>query len=241
MSEIQTIGIGQIGITPVPIYNINHSVPQAPPITLQIGSPIINVPGCVKYNPANKSSIKLVDQDERGSRVMCDGSVPWFEPINYEPENLIYTQEQPVPVVTPPPETDTPQPDLDIPETPPKEDVPCPGPTDLRVGDMRNAQSNEIVVSHSLSRDGQICVTNYETTTTVEKLLPTTAQISTTAAIAVVATASAAATPLLLRLVKPLIKQLIKRIKGLLGKKQGEKFKGLKRKKKLISESNADD
>ena len=38
-----------------------------------------------------------------------------------------------------------------------------------------------------------------------------------------------------------LIKQLIKRIKGLLGKKQGEKFKGLKRKKKLISESNADD
>ena len=99
----------------------------------------------------------------------------------------------------------------------------------------------EIVVSHSLSEDGQICITNYETTTTIEKLLPTTAQISTTAAIAVVATASAAATPLLLRLIKPLIKQLIKRIKGLLGKKQGEKFKGLKRKKKLISESNADD
>ena len=106
---------------------------------------------------------------------------------------------------------------------------------------MRNAQSNEIVVSHSLSEDGQICITNYETTTTIEKLLPTTAQLSTTAAIAVVATASAAATPLLLRLIKPLIKQLIKRIKGLLGKKQGEKFKGLKRKKKLISESNADD
>lgn len=241
MSEIQTIGIGQIGITPVPIYNINPSIPQAPPITLQIGSPIINVPGCVKFNPANKNSIKLVDQDERGSRVMCDGSVPWFEPINYEPENLIYTQEQPVPVVAPPPETNTPEPNLDIPETPPKEDVPCPGPTDQRVGDMRNAQSNEIVVSHSLSEDGQICITNYETTTTIEKLLPTTAQISTTAAIAVVATASAAATPLLLRLVKPLIKQLIKRIKGLLGKKQGEKFKGLKRKKKLISESNADD
>ena len=64
------------------------------------------------------------------------------------------------------------------------EDVPCPGPTDQRVGDMRNAQSNEIVVSHSLSEDGQICITNYETTTTIEKLLPTTAQISTTAATA---------------------------------------------------------
>ena len=44
-----------------------------------------------------------------------------------------------------------------------------------------------------------------------------------------------------LRLIKPLLKQATKRIKGLLGKKQGERFKGLKRKKKLISESNADD
>ena len=241
MPEIQTIGINYIGVNSIPLPNVNFSIPQTPPITLSIGSPIIDVPGCVKYNPANKSSIKLVDQDERGSRVMCDGSVPWFEPINYEPENLIYTQEQTVPVVAPPPETNTPEPNLDIPETPSKKDVPCPGPTDQRVGDMRNAQSNEIVVSHSLSEDGQICITNYETTTTIEKLLPTTAQLSTTAAIAVVATASAAATPLLLRLIKPLIKQLIKRIKGLLGKKQGEKFKGLKRKKKLISESNADD
>mgnify|MGYP003329897111 CR=1 FL=1 len=182
MPEIQTIGINYIGINSIPLPNINFSIPQTPPVTLSIGSPIVDVPGCVKYNPANKNSIELVNQDERGSRVMCDGSVPWFEPINYEPENLIYTQEQPVPVVAPPPETDTPQPDLDIPDTP-KEDVPCPGPTDLRVGDMRNAQSNEIVVSHSLSEDGQICITNYETTTTIEKLLPTTAQVSTTAAI----------------------------------------------------------
>ena len=56
-----------------------------------------------------------------------------------------------------------------------------------------------------------------------------------------VATAAAASTPILLRLIKPLIKQAIKRIKALLGKKEVERFKGLKRKKKLISESNADD
>jgi len=216
--EIQTIGINYIGINAIPMPNINFSIPQSPPVTLSIGSPIIDVPGCVKYNPANKNSIELVNQDERGSRVMCDGSLPWFEPVNYEPENMVYVQEQSVPPVAPPPETDTPQPDLDIPDTP-KEDVPCPGPTDLRVGDMRNAQSNEIVVSHSLSEDGQNCITNYETTTAVEKLLPTTSQVSTTAAIAVVATAAAASTPILLRLVKPLIKQLIKKIKGLLGKK----------------------
>ena len=54
MSEIQIIGIGQIDIKPFPIHNINHSIPQTPPVTLSIGSPIIDVPGCVKYNPANK-------------------------------------------------------------------------------------------------------------------------------------------------------------------------------------------
>ena len=81
----------------------------------------------------------------------------------------------------------------------------------------------------------------YEPSSNLEKLLPNTSQVSTTAAIAVVATASAAATPILLKLIKPLIKQLIKRIKGLFGKKDREKFKGLKRKKKLISESNDDD
>ena len=241
MPEIQTIGINYIGINSIPLPNINFSIPQTPPVTLSIGSPIIDVPGCVKYNPANKNSIKLVDQDERGSRVMCDGTVPWFEPMDYQPENLVYVQEQSVPPVSPTPELETPQPNLgDIPDVP-KEDVPCPGPTDQRVGDMRNAESREKVVSHSLSEDGQTCITNYELTSPIEKILPTVPQVTTTAAIAVVATAAAASTPILLRLIKPLLKQATKRIKGLLGKKQGERFKGLKRKKKLISESNADD
>ena len=56
-------------------------------------------------------------------------------------------------------------------------------------------------------------------TAPIEKSLPSTSQISTTAAIAVVATAAAASTPLLLRLIKPLLKQITKKIKSLLGKK----------------------
>ena len=106
MPEIQNIGINYIGINAIPLPNINFSIPQTPPVTLSIGSPIIDVPGCVKYNPANKNSIELVNQDERGSRVMCDGSVPWFEPMDYEPENLVYVQEQSVPPVAPPPEVE---------------------------------------------------------------------------------------------------------------------------------------
>ena len=59
----------------------------------------------------------------------------------------------------------------------------------------------------------------YEPTNAVEKFLPSTNQASVTAAIAVVATASAAATPLLLRVIKPLIKKATTTIQKKLGKK----------------------
>jgi uncharacterized protein YkwD len=58
----------------------------------------------------------------------------------------------------------------------------------------------------------------YESTTPVEKYLPSTNQATTTAAIAIVATASAAATPLLLRLIKPAIKKLTTTVQKKLGK-----------------------
>ena len=103
----------------------------------------------------------------------------------------------------------------DIPVT--DEDVECPGPNQPRVGDL-TVSGDERVIGHELSEDGKICVVLYEPTTAVEKYLPSTNQVSTTAAIAVVATAAAAATPLLLRVVKPIVKQLIKRIQKFFGK-----------------------
>ena len=241
MSEINEISINNLNIVPINsyIHTPIQSLPNTPPVTLQIGNPIIEMPGCVKFNPANLNSQKLIEEDERGNRVLCDGSAPYFEPINYEPENLIYVQDAVEPNVQPPTEVDTPEPNLDnLPQ--PKTEVDCPAPNQPRVGDLtRNGE--EIVIGHELSVDKKTCIVLYEPSSPVEKLLPNTSQASTTAAIAIVATASAAATPILLRLIKPLIKQLIKRIKGFFGKKDRERFKGLKRKKKLISESNAGD
>ena len=75
---------------------------------------------------------------------------------------------------------------------------------------------SEKVIGHEV-RDGQ-CVVLYEDTTAAEKYLPSTNQVSTTAAIAVVATASAAATPLLLRVIKPVIKKLTTTIQKKFGK-----------------------
>ena len=65
-----------------------------------------------------------------------------------------------------------------------------------------------------------ICETLYEPTTAVEKFLPSVNQTTTTVAIAVVATAGAAATPLLVRVIKPIITKLWKTIQQKLGKKE---------------------
>ena len=83
------------------------------------------------------------------------------------------------------------------------------------MGDLSQA-GDEKVVGHEI-QNGQ-CVVLYEPTTTIEKFLPSTNQVSTTASIAVVATAAAAATPLLLRVVKPVIKKVWTTIQKKLGK-----------------------
>ena len=98
-----------------------------------------------------------------------------------------------------------------------KEEVACPGPGQLRVGDLTQA-GDEKVTGHELSADGKTCITLYEPTTAVEKFLPSTNQATTTLAVAVIATAGAAATPLLLRIVKPIIKKITDTIKKKLGK-----------------------
>ena len=70
-----------------------------------------------------------------------------------------------------------------------------------------------------MSADGKTCITLYEPTSAVEKFLPSANQASTTLAVAVIATAGAAATPLILRIVKPIIKKITDTIKKKLGKK----------------------
>jgi len=125
---------------------------------------------------------------------------------------------------TPPPKVEPP-PDVPPTEVPPTGDratgdVECPGPAQLRVGDL-TLSGDERVTGHKLSDDGKTCITLYEPTTVAEKFLPSTNQASTTLAIAVIATAGAAATPLLLRLIKPAVKKAIATIQKKIGTHRG--------------------
>jgi len=235
--------IHPLNIRDVSIVTVNRpwmatppqAIPWTPPVTVNIGIPIVEMPGCVKVhkenakNPSNKSST-LVNDDPNQNVVLCDGGMPYYEPPDYraneltwqtvygEPEEQISGVDTGEPLA--PPEADTTPPET------PKEDkeVPCPGPTNLRVGDITQA-GDERVTGHQLIQDPnnpklKICETLYEPTTAAEKYLPSVNQTTTTVAIAVVATAGAAATPLLLRVFKPIITKLWKTLQKKLGKKE---------------------
>ena len=99
-----------------------------------------------------------------------------------------------------------------------KKEVECPPKNARRIGD-RNQKGDEQVKEYKLTPDGLICETIWEPVPTVEQFVPSAGQVSTTAAIAVIATASAAATPLLLRVIKPIIKKATDFVKKKFGKK----------------------
>ena len=219
MSEIPQIQIGvqNINIPSIEAPNIYNYVPhtQVYPFILNIGSPVVNMPGCVKYHPdsaKNRETPNLKEDDSNGTRVLCDATYPTYDAMDYTPEDLLIYRETPPPKVEPPPEVEPPP----LPDTGdiPTGEIECPGPAQLRVGDVTQS-GDERVVGHEIQ--GTTCVTLYEPTTTVEKFLPSANQATTTVAIAVIATAGAAATPLLLRLIKPAVKKAIATIQKKVG------------------------
>ena len=202
-----------------------------PPVVVNIGNPIINIPGCVKAHKDNKRhkngvpiDKNLVENDDGEAMTLCpDGSYPSYDAMNYEPEQLLMTYEQKPPVVPPPPEAN-----LDTPEAPniPKTDkeVECPGAQSLRIGSIGPSEK-EKVVGHELKENAQgviVCVEIYEPINIVEQYLPSAQVATTTASIAAVAGASALlAKPLadlLLRVFKPAIKQVLTKVNKMLGK-----------------------
>ena len=228
MEPINEIGVPFITIPQVKqsdwIYGIPFIPNNDPPVTLQIGFPIVDMPGCVEMHKDNKDHVSrlpfdkdLVNQDPKGSTVLCPhGDYPSYNAIDYQPEQLVITREIPPPPVEPPPEVEAPP----VPDTGNiggQEEVPCPGPAQLRVGDVTQS-GDERVVGHQLIDNGKTCETLYEPTSALEKYVPPINQVTSVTALAVVATAGAAATPLLIRVIRPVIKKIWTTVQKKLGK-----------------------
>ena len=199
------IHINKIDIQKIPIWKVDV------PILPKISKPIVDIPGCVRVHRNNLTSLIDSDKDEYGTYTECGNfSIPSFEPLQYNPNEFVYTQSEPPQNQ----EQEFVQPTVEPPKYEPKKKkddpffVECPGKKDQRVGDYRNEFKLERVIGHERSEDGSECITLYENVKFIEQYIPNPPQLVSTALIASVA----ASTPLLLNIVKSLVKNLIKKL-----------------------------
>ena len=212
------INVREIDIPQVITANEYYtSTPLAPPVVVTIGVPIVDVPGCVEAHEAKNKSKTVGSDDDRGLVTYCDSGVPSYNPINFEPNQIIPTR--PSGVDTRQPKTPS-APELPIPKTPPASAVvECPTPAQQAkepVGTYIEGFRKK-VTDYQLV--GNQCIQITEKVPLPEQViagLPSPGSVVMTGGIAVVATASALlAKPLadiLLKAVKPTIKKVMKKI-----------------------------
>jgi len=195
--ELKPILIKPIGTMDIPKYVIGPSlsIPTAAPITNTLGFPIVNLPGCVEYNKENNpKNTSLLEDDPQGTLIFCDGTLPSFNPINFNAEDYIE-----------PPKTSVPKYENSEIETPqikppaiPKTEVP-----------VVTVEEEEPIPE--------------EINSIVDYLPPVEAVVSTTVIAAAAATSALVARPLanfLLKIIKPVVKKVIRKVYTKLGKEE---------------------
>ena len=128
--RLNNIRIREIGIPDVPKWMTSEppqAIPIYPPVTSEVGTPIVNIPGCVEAHKENDKNIGLKEEDPEGVMTLCDAGTPSFSPIEYDANKLEYTTEAPEPPpIKPPKAPESPQ--TKTPEVPKKTTpkVDCP-------------------------------------------------------------------------------------------------------------------
>ena len=230
--EIKEINVSGVNIPDVTVVDPrNYSsppIPVAPPVTVNIGVPIVDIPGCVEAHETNNPKNNQVkSDDERGLVTYCDSGIPSFNPIQFEPEQVIPTYPAGVdtrnrkePEIPEAPEIPTPK----IPPATAK--VECPTkvqqaqePVGSYVEGFRKKVTGYELIDNT-------CVQITEEVPLPQQIvagLPSGGQVVQVGGVAVIATTSALlAKPLadlLLKAVKPAVKKVMKKIASIRGKK----------------------
>ena len=139
------------------------TTPLAPPVVTVVGTPVVDMPGCVKVHKENakrdpSSNKNLVNDDPKGNVVLCDAGMPYYEPPDYDARELTWQTVTPdqeegdeglnleEPNVDAP---DTPTPDTNIPTD---KEIECPPPNARRIGD-RNQKGDCLLYTSPSPRD----------------------------------------------------------------------------------------
>jgi hypothetical protein len=235
--RLNNILIGDVVIQDVPKWMSSDppmALPVVPPVTMDVGTPIVNIPGCVEAHKDNKENVNLKEADDKGVMTLCDAGTPYFVAIDYDTNKIKLEQEPPPPPAykAPPapeaPQTQTPA----VPKTTEPEIPQCP----TREQQLKNPvgkilEGNKKITGYELV--GKECLMVTEQLSIPDQIIgniPNPGAITTTASIAVVATTSALlAKPLadlLLKVVKPTVKKVMKKVATLRGKKIPVQSKG---------------
>ena len=231
---IPDIRLDNLKIRDVVIYDVPkwmssdppQAIPALPPVTMEVGTPIVNIPGCVEAHKDNRENVNLKNEDDKGTMTLCDAGTPSFNPIDYDSSKLDLEQEPPEPpAYKPPPKPEAPE--APAPKAPKTKDemVECP----TRAQQLKDPvgkilEGNKKITGYEMV--GKECLPVMEELSIPDQIIsniPSAGMVTTTASIAVVATSSALlAKPLadlLLKVVKPTVKKVMKKIATLRGKK----------------------
>ena len=216
MSEIPDIQIKGINIPDIQSGIYIHPSLNAPdiPVVVPLGFPIIEMP-CVTTRQGDYENDALITNDPEGNVTLCPGGVPSFNAMDYTPESIVPIEES--------------QPQRHTePETPPTEEPPpapaknedCPPPDAPEIGTkVPDGKGTKEIISYQLI--GNRCVTQYSEVSFPQQIvdaIPSVPQVVQVGGIAIIATSAAASTPILLRVVKPIVKQVMTKVQKLLGK-----------------------
>ena len=227
--RLNNIRIREVNIPEVPRWMSSDppvAVPVMPPVTMELGTPIVNIPGCVEAHKDSDRNTNLKNEDDKGTMTLCDAGTPSFIAIDYDANKIKLEQEPPKPPAYKAP---------DAPEAPaapapqvPKTEAPmpeCPSRAQqLKDPVGKIVEGNRKLVAYEMV--GKECLPVFEELSIPDQIvqnIPSAGMVTTTASIAVVATSSALlAKPLadlLLKVVKPAVKKVMKKIAALRGKK----------------------
>lgn len=198
--EIRPISIRPIRSMDIPKYVMSpsQSIPTAAPVTVNLGVPIVNLPGCVESNKEqNPKNTALLQDDPNGTLTFCDASLPSYNPIDFNAEDYLQPSKAPVPPYKPS-ETNFTSPQIEVPIIP-KTEIP-----------ITKTEEKEVIIQE-------------ENISIIDYLPSTDAIISTTVIAAAAGTSALVARPLanlLLKIIRPIMKKIIKKVSTNFGKEE---------------------
>ena len=224
--QIDDLNIGDLRIPEVRDWIVNPptAVPPSVPITEQVGVPIVDVPGCVEAHESNNNSNTVGVDDENGLVTYCDAGMPSFNPLDYDTNKMDFEYDTPVPPVKSPeqPEVETPEIPKDTSVNTAKVD--CPTEAQALKEPVGHIKGDKKVTEYRLV--GKECIQVTDKISIPDQIvgnLPSAGAVTATASIAVVATTAALLSKpladLILKVVKPTVKKVMKKIAAIRGKK----------------------